>query len=336
MITPKQAGFRMPAEWAPHARTWMMWPSRPEVWDDMAETKRNYAAIAHAIRDFEPLTMLVRPEDRAEASSLLGADIDLLDHPIDDSWARDAGPCFLTDGKGAKAGVSFRFNAWGGKYDPYDGDDSAADAIMAASGVQTFQSQLIAEGGAISVDGEGTILTTESCLPNTNRNPDWTRDQIEEELKERLGGDKVIWLPGNVEETETDGHVDGVAVFIAPGVVLIEAEGDANNPWREINRQNLMAMEGQTDAKGHPIRLVRIGEALGDFGDHEMFCRSYVNAYICNGGVIMPKYGVREDGLAREIFEEYLPDRRVVSVPIPAIAIGGGGIHCITQQEPAL
>lgn len=334
MTTPKQAGFRMPAEWAPHERTWMMWPSRAEVWYDMEDTRRNYAAVAHAIRDFEPLTMLVRPGDKAAAKAILGADIDLLDHPIDDSWARDAGPCFLTDGRGGKAGVSFCFNAWGGKYSPYDGDDSVADAIVEAAGTQIFQSKLVAEGGAISVDGEGTILTTESCLPNANRNPDWTRDQIEEELKASLGGDKVIWLPGNAEETETDGHVDGVAVFIALGVVLIEEEGEADNPWREINRANLAAMADQTDAKGRPIRLIRIAEATGDLSDHEMFCRSYVNAYICNGGVIMPKYGVREDGLAREIFEEALPDRRIVEVPIPAIAIGGGGIHCITQQEP--
>lgn len=326
----------MPAEWAPHARTWMMWPSRREVWDDMAETKRNYAAIAHAIRDFEPLTMLVRPEDRAAAQALLGADIELLDHPIDDSWARDAGPCFLTNDKGGKAGVSFRFNAWGEKYAPYDGDAAAADAMIAAAGVQSFQSDLIAEGGAVSVDGEGTILTTLSCLPNANRNPDWTRERIEVELKEMLGGDKVIWLPGNVEETETDGHVDGIAVFVAPGLVLIEDEGAADNPWREINRENLNALDGQTDAKGRPIRLVRIAEATGDLSDHEMFCRSYVNAYICNGAVITPRYGVREDGLAREIFEEVLPGRRVVDAPIPSIAIGGGGIHCITQQEPAV
>lgn len=171
-MTPKQAGFHMPAEWDTHERTWMMWPSRPEVWDDMDETRRNYKAVAHAIRDFEPLTMLVRPDDVGQARSLLGDDIDILEHPIDDSWARDAGPCFLTDGKGGKAGVSYGFNAWGRKYHPYDGDDSAAGAMVKAAGCRLFQSPMIAEGGSISVDGRGTILTTESCLPNANRNPD--------------------------------------------------------------------------------------------------------------------------------------------------------------------
>lgn len=333
--TPKQAGYRMPAEWAPHERTWMMWPSRAEVWTDMEETRRNYTAVAHAIRDFEPLTMLVRPGDVAAARSMLGGDIDILDHPIDDSWARDAGPCFLVNGAGGRAGVSFRFNAWGGKYAPYDGDDSAADAIMDAAGVRAFASPLIAEGGGVSVDGEGTILTTDSCFPNANRNPDWTRDQIERELMEMLGGTKVIWLPGNVEETETDGHVDGTAVFIAPGLVVIEAEGAPDHPWRAINRANIDAMQGQTDAAGRPIKLIAMEEASGELSDDDdMFCRSYVNSYLCNGSVIMPEYGVAEDAAAREIFEEYLPNRRVVSVRIDAIAIGGGGIHCITQQEP--
>lgn len=333
--TPKQAGYRMPAEWTPHERTWMMWPCRAEVWDDMAETRRAYAAVAHAIRQFEPVAMLVRPEDRADAADLLGADVDLVEHGIDDSWARDAGPCFLTDGAGRRAGVSFRFNAWGGKYHPYDGDDAAAEAILDHAGVPAFRSDLVAEGGGIAVDGDGTILTTESCFPNANRNPDWSREAIERELMEMLGGDKVIWLPGNEFETETDGHVDGIAAFLAPGLVLVEGAGAADHPFHAVNRANIAALEGQTDAAGRPIRLVEIPDAVEAEDPHDRFCRSYVNSYLCNGGVIMPHYGVRADGLVQEVFEEHLPGRRIVQVPIGAIAIGGGGIHCITQQEPA-
>ncbi len=335
--TPKQAGYRMPAEWAPHARTWMMWPTRAEVWDDMKETRKNYAAVAHAIRDFEPLTMLVHPENRAEAQALLGSDIDMLEHPINDSWARDAGPCFVTSDKGVRAGVSFRFNAWGGKYTPFDGDNSAAEAILSAADVPMFCSDLIAEGGGVSVDGQGTILTTDSCFPNPNRNPDWSRAQIEQELKDMLGGDKVIWLPGNVLETETDGHVDGVAAFVAAGVVLIEAPSPKDHDWHHINVANIAAMEGQTDAMGQPIRLVTIPDATGadTCGYDDMFCLSYINSYICNGAVIMPEYGIKTDGEVHEIYQDLFPDRRIVQVPIPAIAIGGGGIHCITQQEPA-
>lgn len=335
MKTPKQSGFHMPAEYAPHIRSWMMWPTRQEIWDDMERTRRNYAAVAHAIREFEPVTMLVGARDAAGAKSLLGSDIGILEAEIDDSWARDAGPCFLIDGQGQRAGVSFRFNAWGGKYRPFDNDAAAAGVMMQAAGVPVFNSKLIAEGGGVSVDGEGTILTTESCFPNLNRNPDWSRDRIEEELKQMLGGDKVIWLPGNVAETETDGHVDGIAAFVAPGVVLIEGAGPAEHEFHAVNKANIAALEGQTDAKGRPIRLVHIPDAMDAETSHEKFCRSYVNSYIVNGGIVMPRYGVRADDEVREVFEELFPGRRVAMVDIPEIAIGGGGIHCITQQEPA-
>jgi len=333
-LTPKQSGFHMPAEWGSHERTWMMWPCRAEVWDDMEVTRQNYRDVAHAVRAHEPLTMLVHPDDVAGAKALLGNDIDILEHPIDDSWARDAGPNFLIDGKGNRAGAAFRFNAWGGKYDPFDGDDAASNTILEAVGVPIFQSELIAEGGGISIDGEGTILTTETCFPNANRNPDWTREQIEEELKQMLGGDKVLWLPGNELEDETDGHVDGIAMFMAPGVVLIEGAGREDNEWYDKKLANLEFMKGQTDAKGRPIRLIEVPDAMDAPDDHDMFCESYVNSYICNGGVIMPKYGIKEDGLVAEVFQDLFPDRTITQVAIPSIAIGGGGIHCITQQEP--
>ncbi len=333
-MTPKAAGFHMPPEWAPHARTWMMWPSRAEVWDDMAETCRNYTAVAHAIARFEPLTMLVRPEDRAAAHAMLGSDVELLEHPIDDSWSRDCGPNFVIDGKGGMAASIFEFNAWGGKYAPFDGDNSSAAAIAAAAGAKTFASNLIAEGGGISVDGEGTLLTTISCFPNVNRNPDWTRDAITKELCEMFGVSKVIWLPGNPLEVETDGHVDGIAQFIAPGVVLCEGPGPKDGEWYDINVSNVDALRGQTDAAGRELTLIEIPDASQVNDGRERFCASYVNSYICNGAVIMPAYGIAEDDMVRDLLAEHLPGREVVQVPIPSIAIGGGGIHCITQQEP--
>ena len=334
-VTPKSEGFFMPPEWAPHIRTWMMWPCRDGLWDDMQTAREAYRDVAHAIRAFEPLTMVVRPEDAAGARALLGSDIDLMESPIDDSWCRDAGPCFLTDGKGGRAGVSFRFNAWGGKYDPYDGDDAVADAILDAADVRSYASSLIAEGGGISVDGEGSVLTTRSCFPNANRNPDWTEAQIEAELKEMLGADKVIWLPGDSYDTETDGHVDGIAAFVAPGHVLMEGTGNPDHFMYEVNLANLEAMDQQTDAKGREIQITVIPDAETVESDSEKFCRSYVNSYLVNGGVIMPAYGIKEDALVRETFETLFPDREVAMVDIKAIAPGGGGIHCITQQEPA-
>lgn len=334
--TPTSQGFHMPAEWTPHKRTWMMWPCRTEVWPDMTATRQNYAAVAHALREWEPVAVMVRPEDKHGAHDLLGEDIELIESPINDSWARDAGPCFLTNTQGKRAGVSFRFNAWGGKYRPFDGDDAAAETILSHAGLTIFSSTLVAEGGGVSVDGDGTILTTESCFPNSNRNPNWTQQQIGQELKDMLGGEKVIWLPGNVEETETDGHVDGTAVFVRPGLVLMEAEGSRDNPWRDINLANLDAMTGQTDARGRSIRIVTLPEASeADSGGYDhRFCRSYVNSYFCNGAVVMPEYGIQADDYVREVFEELCPDRRVIGVPIRDIAVGGGGIHCITQQEP--
>lgn len=332
--TPKSDGFRMPPEWATHTRTWMMWPCREGLWSDMDATRRCFRDVAHAIRSFEPVTMVVRAEDAKRAADLLGSDIELLESPIDDSWCRDAGPCFLTDGKGNKAGVSFRFNAWGGKYDPFDGDDQVADDILAASNTRMYASNLIAEGGGVSVDGEGTLLTTLSCFPNVNRNPNWSKYEIEEELKNTLGADKVIWMPGNVMETETDGHVDGIAVFVGPGHILMEGAGSPDHPFHEINVANLGAMRDQTDARGHPIKVTVIPDAEKVQPDKENFCRSYVNSYIVNGGVVMPAYGIAEDDLVREIWQDIYPERKISLVKIDAIAEGGGGIHCITQQEP--
>ena len=333
--TPQDLGFRMPAEFGPHARTWMMWPCRKIVWPDMHATRQSYAAVAHAIRAFEPVTMVVDPGDMAEARAMLGADIDLIELPIDDSWARDAGPNFLQDAAGNKAAALFGFNAWGRKYDPFDKDAAVGRAMAEIAGARPFTSRLIAEGGGLSVDGEGTILTTRTCFPNANRNPDWTLEEIERDLMAMLGGEKVIWLPGNAEETETDGHVDGIAVFVAPGVVLIEGADDPADPWRAIKQANIDALKGETDARGRPIRLVKIPEADESCAVGERFCLSYVNAYFCNGGVVMPRYGTRSDDEAREIYEDLFPEARVAMVDIRDIAVGGGGIHCITQQEPA-
>ncbi|MEE4277423.1 MAG: agmatine deiminase family protein [Halieaceae bacterium] len=327
--------YRMPAEWHPHERCWMAWPAREAVWNDPAATCRAYAAVAHAIGDFERVTMVVAPHCISEARDYLGSDIELMELPIDDSWARDTGPNFVIDADGELAGVCFRFNAWGGKYEPYADDAHLAERILSSIGVPAIRSELVAEGGGLSVDGEGTLLTTDSCYPNANRNPDWSREAIDAELKERLGADKVIWLPGDPLDEETDGHVDGIAVFARPGLVIIEGSDDPDDPRRPFYDSVRAALDGQTDARGRRIELQVLPEAPPEIAVGERFCPSYVNFYIANGAVIAPSYGVSADDLVRERLTDLFPHREVVLVPIHDIAVGGGGIHCITQQQPS-
>ncbi|MBB3064260.1 agmatine deiminase family protein [Limibacillus halophilus] len=326
--------YRMPAEWEPHERCWMMWPTRAEIWNDIAATRRAFAAAARTIRLFEPVTMVVSPADAMAARALLGPAIDVLEAPIDDSWCRDAGPCFLLDGKGDLAGVDFCFNAWGGKYQGYANDAAVAARILAAAGAERIGSRLVAEGGGVTVDGEGTLITTLSCFPNSNRNPDWDLAEIEDELKRCLGVRKVIWLPGNSFDTETDGHVDGVAVFARPGLVLVQTTDDKSQPEYQAFAENLEALRGQTDAKGRPLQVMEVKSAVGADSTSMRFCRSYVNFYMANGALIMPCYGVEEDRATYRLFSEVFPERKIVPLVVDDIAFGGGGIHCITQQQP--
>lgn len=335
--SPAELGFRMPAEWEAHERCWMAWPCRTEVWGDRLEkTRQGYADIAKAISQFEPVTMLVQPADLISARQIIDQEVEILEMVIDDSWTRDSGPCFVVNDKGELGGIDLHFNAWGNKYQPHDQDAMMARRIIEHVGSPIFASQLTAEGGGLSVDGEGTLITTESCFLNTNRNPGWSKLEIERELGRLLGVKKVIWLPGNVEETETDGHVDGIAAFVRPGLILMERSPDPHAPGADIMEENIRALENTTDAKGRPIELTFIEEAQSANEDGERFCKSYVNSYLANGGVIIPSYGIVEDDRARDVFQSLFPERRVVQVPIGDVAIGGGGIHCITQQQPSV
>ncbi len=327
--------YRMPAEWQAHERCWMAWPNREGMWPNPAGTCAAYRDVAHAIAEFEPVTMVVPPERRQQARDYLGSDITLLELPIDDSWARDSGPNFVADENGDLAGVCFEFNAWGGKYHPYADDARMAANVLEHLGLPVLKSKLVAEGGGISVDGQGTLLTTDSCFPNANRNPDWTRDQIEAELCAQLGVETVIWLPGDPLDEETDGHVDCVAVFAKPGTVVLETTEDADDPRREYFSRLRQALEGERDARGRLLELWTLPEAPAGCAPDDRFCLSYVNFYLANGAVIAPAYGAATDDVVRERFQDYFPDRSIRMLPIHEIARGGGGIHCITQQQPA-
>ncbi|MDH4048556.1 MAG: agmatine deiminase family protein [Gammaproteobacteria bacterium] len=332
---PRDFGFYMPGEWAEHSCCWMAWPCRKGMWGDSQATQQAYADVANTIAKFEPLKMLVPPHKLESARSLLDAGIEIIELPIDDSWARDSGPNFLVSDSGELAGSTWVFNAWGNKYQPFDQDALMGTRILERAGVREFTSTLVAEGGGVTVDGEGTVITTETCFLNKNRNPGWTRKQVEAELCRTLGATKVIWLPGDPQDHETDGHVDGIAAFVEPGRVLLEINPDKTDPHCSIGEINLAALKNQKDAKGRTLQIEFIHEGIYHEGIWNGGCSSYVNSYLANGAVVVPGYGYDRDDAAVETYRNLYPERMVVQVQINDIAVGGGGVHCITQQQPA-
>ncbi len=336
-MRPGELGYTMPAEWEPHAGCWMGWPKRLELWQEYLEAARNdYARVAQAIARYEPLSMVAEPECVADAQSRCGPSVRVLPLPMDDSWLRDSGPTFLVDRNGKRAAAAFTFNAWGAKYHPHDRDAAMGARIATQVGTPVYKSDLVAEGGGFYSDGEGTLITAETCILNPNRNPGWTKAEADAELRAMLGIKKVIWLPGDVTDTETDGHVDGFIAFIKPAVVLCEVVADPADPRFAIMAENRKVLEMSTDARGRRLELVPIPEAPRSVvpGGADGYCRSYVNFYLANGAVITPAYGVAEDVEVFETLRHAYPDREVVPVALHALFRGGGGIHCITQQEP--
>ncbi|MEY9848706.1 agmatine/peptidylarginine deiminase [Streptacidiphilus sp. MAP5-3] len=329
--------FRMPAEWAEHERCLMAWPTRLDLWGAVLDDVRcEYAAVARAIAEFEPVTMVALPGQGKHAAELCGDGVEVIEMPIDDSWFRDSGPIFVLDGKGGRAGVDFRFNAWGGKHHPCDADDRVSALLLEHFEVPRLPSGMILEGGAITVDGEGTLITTEQCLLHPNRNPGLSREQIEDELKAMLGVTTIIWLPyGGLEDTETDGHVDGVCAFVAPGKVVVQLPSDPEHPDHERMRANRAVLERVVDAKGRRLEIVDLPQSVFVEVDGRRTEVGYLNFYLANGGVVVPVGGVpEEDKGALAVLASAFPDRKVVGVPTSGVAWGGGGIHCITQQVP--
>ncbi|MEV8457506.1 agmatine deiminase family protein [Streptomyces sp. NPDC052095] len=329
--------FRMPAEWSEHEGCLMAWPTRPDLWGGVLnEVKEEYANVARAIVAFEPVTMVAPPGHGDDARTRCGPQVDVVELPLDDSWFRDSAPLFVLDGDGRRAGVDFRFNAWGGKHHPYDADDRISALLLEHLGVERVHSDMILEGGAITVDGEGTLITTEQCLLHPNRNPGMSRDDIEAELKSRLGVGKVVWLPyGGLLDTETDGHVDGVCAFAAPGKVVVSLPEDPGHPDYARMRANRAVLEVTTDAQGRPLEIIDVPQAaFADVAGDEVEV-SYLNYYVANGGVVVPVAGMPQDEDALAVIASAYPGREVVGVRAPVIAFGGGGVHCITQQIPA-
>ncbi len=337
MATPAEDGFRMPAEWGPHERCWMAWPCRAESWGGELEAAREaFAAVAKAIAAFEPVTMIANPPEVAAASLACGPGVEVLSLPHDDSWTRDTGPGFVTGAGGRVAGVDWRFTGWGGLVEDFEEDAALAGRVLAHLGLPRYPAPLGFEGGAVHVDGEGTGLTTEAVLLDPKRNPGLGRDQAEAALCAHLGLEKLIWLGRGLEDDDTGGHVDNVACFVRPGVVLL-LEAAEDDPNHAVLEDNLQRLRRATDAQGRELEVHRLAQPpRRDRHNGRRLTLSHVNFYLANGALIMPVFEHEEtDTAARRGLAQLFPDREIVSIPALDIVEGGGGIHCITQQQPA-
>ncbi len=337
--TPKSEGYYMPAEWQPHEACWMAWPHDGTAWrGHHREAKHAVATLANSISKFEPVNMLVPPAACDEAEHFLGKGVVIVPCEIDDAWTRDTCPSFLLHKDGGLGGVNWRFNGWGEmEFANWESDKKLARRVCQHLQVPCYDAPIMNEGGAIHVDGEGTVLCTRSSLLNANRNPERTEESVEQILCDYLGAEKVIWLDQGYEQDETDGHIDVVACFVAPGKVMHLSTENKNDPNYARFEQNIKFLESCTDAKGRLIEVVRMPQpSLWLEGDRRISC-SYVNYYLANGAVFVPLFGDPMDEQALAIFHALYPDREIVDMPeCAAIFYGGGGIHCITQQQPAI
>ncbi len=355
--TPRSDGYFMPPEWALHARTWMLWPERTDNWRLGAKpAQKTFAAVAEAISRFEPVTMGVNHRQFQNARNILPPHIRVVELSSNDAWMRDNGPTFVVDGKGGVRLVDWIFNAWGGLngglYFPWDLDDMVAQKVAELEGFDRYRAPLVLEGGSIHVDGEGTLLTTEECLLNENRNPDLSREEIENYLFDHTSVSKIIWLGAGVYNDETNGHVDNIACFLRPGLVALTWTDDHNDPQYPVSKDAYDRLRKAMDAKDRKLEVIKIHqpdpvivapeEAEGvdsvdgtlprQAGDR--MAASYINFYFCNGGAIVPTFNDPHDAPALEMLQKALPDRQIVGVPAREILLGGGNIHCITQQQP--
>jgi agmatine deiminase len=358
--TPEADGFHMPAEWEPHAGCYLVWPERTDNWRGCAKpAQAAFVAVAEAIARSEPVTILVSADQSELARAACSESIRLVETTTDDAWVRDTGPTFVVNrALGERRGVDWIFNAWGGRsgglYAPWANDDLVAARVCELEGALRYRAPLVLEGGAIHVDGEGTCITTEECLLNANRNPDLSKREIQDLLRSYLGIEKVIWIPRGVYRDETDGHVDNLACFSRPGRVLLTWSEEAGDPQTEISRAARRVLESATDARGHALDIgllpapgplcITAEEAAGiDASPHALprsagdrMAGSYVNFFIASTAVVYPFLDPRHDEAVGDFLRHEFPDRRIEGVPGREILLGGGNIHCVTQQVPAV
>ena len=349
--TPAALGFGMPGEYELHAGCWLLWPQRPSTWRaGAAPARAAFARAAAEIARFEPVTIGAHDDLMVSARELLPPSVRVVAVPSDDSWIRDSGPTVLRHSDGRRLAVQWQFNAYGHLYAPHDRDREVAARVAEVEGLPLIKAPFVLEGGAIHSDGQGTLLTTEECLLHPSRNPSLTRDEIQQQLCAYTGARQVIWLgPGVVGDSDTNGHVDNLACFIAPGVVALAWEPDPVDPQHAVSRDALERLQHARDARGRALEVLKIPMprpvtvTAADLADPEPIARhagqrlaaSYVNFYIANGGVVVPTFDDPADEVALRLLQGAFPERRVVGVPSREILLGGGNIHCITQQIPA-
>lgn len=338
-VTQGAQHWRMPEEGEPHQRTWMAFGASAGIWGKklLPETQRSLALIANTIAKYEPVSLLVRKEERSMAESLVNDGVELVISPLNDLWIRDTGPTFILDEQGKKAAVNFNFNGWGNKQ-AHGLDAKIADLVATQAGVPILRTTLVMEGGCIEVDGEGTAIITESCVLNNNRNPRVSKAQFEDELMPLLGLEQIIWLPGIKGKDITDGHTDFYVRFACPRVVLAGYDSDPKSYDHEVTVQHLEMLKAATDAQGNKLQIITLEaptQVRPKYTNNE-FASGYIGFYVCNGAVIMQEFGDKSaDEAARAAVQTAFPDRKIEQLNVDGIAAGGGSIHCATQQEPA-
>ncbi len=351
--------WRMPAEYEPHQGTLMIWPVRPGSWPhDGVAAKRAFCNVIAALLPHETVYLLTDAAHRAEAAQMLPQGVQILEIESDDAWARDVGPTFVLDEQGALTGIDWQFNAWGGDvdglYPHWERDDAVAAQFCRAIGAPIYDAHpFILEGGSIHSDGAGTLMTTEACLLSAGRNAAMTKAEISETLCSLLGGEKVIWLPRGIYNDETNEHVDNICAFVAPGEVVLAWTDDESDPQYPLSAACLQVLQNQRDAQGRAFLVHKLpipktpitvtaadlegypfepGEDVRDVGAR--LAASYVNFYVGNHVVLVPQFGDDNDAEAVRILSELFPQREIVPIAARDILLGGGNIHCITQQIP--
>ena len=331
----------MPAEWQPHECCWMQWPTETfpinatSSWShfDLDKGRIAWANVANAISKFEKLKMIVNPSDLASARKLLNKNIENLVLPINDAWCRDSGAIFLINKDNQLGGVDSDFNCWGYQ-ENYELDDKVAKFMIDHANSKYFKNNMVLEGGSIHVNGNGTLLTTEQCLLNENRNPELSKDQIESNLKNYFGVENIVWLKHGTDEG-TDGHVDNVACFTNHKTIIAMTCSDKNDSYYDLLNENLETLKSSRDLDGNPFNIVELEMSKKRIipGDDEP--SSYINFYIANDAIIFPVFGDEEADLnAQKIIKSQFPNRQIVCLDGHDILLGGGNIHCITQQQP--